>query len=107
MRVEVAHQLGKDAAMPVMDRCLDHILGGVGGSSIQIVDKQQTWTASQMRFSFTGRMGYISVPLAGTIDVYDANVIVDMELPPLVKTFIGEEKIRRIVEANVREMLTA
>jgi hypothetical protein len=107
MRVEVAHQLGKDAAMPVIDRCLDHILGGVGGSSIQIVDKQQSWTASQMRFSFTGRVGYISVPLAGTIDVNDANVIVDMDLPPIVKTFLGEEKIRRIVETNVREMLTA
>jgi hypothetical protein len=58
-----------------------------------------------MRFSFTGKMGYISVPLAGTIDVNDANVVVDMDLPPMVKTFVGEEKIRRLVETNVREML--
>ncbi|HVW11566.1 MAG TPA: hypothetical protein VHC90_23445 [Bryobacteraceae bacterium] len=106
MRVEVGHQLGKQGAIPVMDRCLDHILGGVGGSSIQILDKKQTWNDGQMQFSFTGRVGYISVPLAGTIDVSEANVIVNMDLPPVVKTFLGEEKIRRIVETNVREMLT-
>jgi hypothetical protein len=105
MRVDVAHQLGKDAAIPVMDRCLDHLLGGVGGSNIEILDKKKTWNGCNMRFSFTGKMGYISVPLAGTIDVNDANVVVDMDLPPMVKTFVGEEKIRRLVETNVREML--
>src|SRR6185312_10258714 len=107
MRVDVTHQLGKEAAVPVMDRCLDHLLGGVGGSSIEILDKRKSWNGSSMRFSFTGKVGYISVPLAGTIDVNDANVIVDMDLPPVVKTFVGEEKIRRLVETNVREMLTA
>jgi len=106
MRVDVAHQLGKEAAIPVMDRCLDHLLGGLG-SNIEILDKKTSWNGSNMRFSFTGRVGYISVPLAGTIGVDDANVVVEMDLPPVVKTFVGEEKIRRIVETNVREMLTA
>jgi len=107
MRVDVTHQLGKDAAIPVMDRCLDHLLGGIGGSNVEILDKKKTWNGSNMRFSFTGKMGYISVPLAGTIDVDEANVVVDMDLPPMVKTFVGEEKIRRLVETNVREMLAA
>jgi hypothetical protein len=106
MRVDVTHQLGKDAAIPVMDRCLDHLLTGIGGSNIEIVDKKKTWNGSSMQFSFTGRVGYISVPLTGTIDVGDANVVVNMELPPMVKSFIGEEKIHRLVETNVREMLT-
>jgi hypothetical protein len=60
-----------------------------------------------MEFSFTGKVGYISVPLAGTIDVNDENVVVNMDLPPVVKTFVGEQKIHRIVETNIREMLTA
>jgi len=90
-----------------MDRCLDHLLGGIGGSSVEILDKKKTWSGSSMRFSFTGKVGYISVPLTGTIDVDDANVAVDMDLPAVVKTFFGEDKIRRIVETNVREMLTA
>jgi len=101
MRVEIAHQLGKEGAMQVIDRCLDRLLGGFG-SNIQIVDQKTSWNGSNMEFSFTGKVGYISVPLAGTIDVNDANVIVDMELPPMVKSFIGEEKIHRIVETNIR-----
>lgn len=106
MRVEVAHQLGKEAAVPVIDRCVDELLGGFG-SNVQIVDKKTSWNASTMQFSFTGKVGFISVPLAGTIDVNDANVVVNMDLPPMVKNFIGEDKIHRIVETNVRELLTA
>jgi hypothetical protein len=90
-----------------MDRCLDHLLGGIGGSNVEILDKEKTWSGSSMRFSFTGKVGYISVPLTGTIEVEEANVIVDIDLPPVVKSFLGEDKIRRIVETNVREMLTA
>ncbi|HEY4085230.1 MAG TPA: hypothetical protein VGM43_04790 [Bryobacteraceae bacterium] len=106
MRVEIAHQLGKKAAIPVIDRSLDRLLGGVG-SNVQIVDKKTSWNASTMQFSFTGKVGFISVPLAGTIDVNDASVVVSMDLPPMVKNFIGEDKIHQLVETNVRELLTA
>jgi hypothetical protein len=106
MRVEVAHQLGKEAVVPVIDRCLGQLLGGFD-SNVEIVDKESSWHDSVMQFSFTGRVGYISVPLAGTIEANDANVVIHMDLPPMVKNFIGEEKIQEIVETNVREMLTA
>lgn len=105
MKVVVQHALGKDAAMPVMERCLDHLLGGLG-SGVEILDKKTAWTDSRMRFSFTAKVGYIAVPLAGTIDVGESSVTVDMELPPLVKTFIGEEKIKRVIAENVHEMLS-
>jgi len=88
MRVEIAHQLGKEGVIPVIDRCVDQLLGGFG-SNIQILDKKTSWNGSAMQFSFTGKVGYISVPLAGTIDGNDANVVINMDLPPVVKTFIG------------------
>ena len=105
MRVVVVHGSTQEATMPVMDQGLDRILGGAGSSSIQIVDQRKTWDGPVMTFSFTGRMGFIAVPLAGTIEVDDSNVTVDFELPSILKTFVGEHKVRSIVEQNVREMV--
>jgi hypothetical protein len=105
MRVCVTHELTKDAAIPVMDQALDKLLGGVGSGSIQILNQKKSWNDSVMTFSFTGKVGFISVPLTGTIEVATSDVAVNMDLPPVVQTFIGEEKIRTIVETNVRELL--
>jgi hypothetical protein len=105
MRVVVAHGLTREAEMPIMDKALEKLLAGAGSSSIQILDQKKAWADSVMNFSFTGKLGFISVPITGTILVEYTNVTVDMELPPVVKTFIGEEKIRAIVDENVRSLL--
>lgn len=92
--------------MPIMDKALDHLFGEAGSASIQIVDQRKVWEGSMMIFSFTGKLGFIAVPLAGTIGVDDIDVTVDVELPALLKTFVGEAKVRTIVDENVRRMLT-
>ena len=106
MTVVVEHGLGKAAAMPVMEKALDKLLAGLG-SGIEILDKKTNWNDSTMQFSFTGKVGYIAIPLGGTIDVAASSVTVIMDLPPMVKTFIGEEKIQRTIEKNVRELLAS
>jgi hypothetical protein len=58
-----------------------------------------------MGFSLTARVGFIALPISGTVVIDDINVSVNCELPPLVKTFVGEETIRAGVERKVRRML--
>ena len=50
-----------------------------------------------MDFSLTARLGFISLPISGMVVIDDTNVTVHCELPPLVKTFVGEDKIRASV----------
>jgi hypothetical protein len=50
-------------------------------------------------------LGFVSLPIAGTVAVDDVNVTVNIDLPPVVKSFVGEEKVRAIVDENVRAML--
>jgi hypothetical protein len=58
-----------------------------------------------MEFSLTARVGFISMPIAGTVVIDEINVVVHCELPTLVKTFVGEDRIRSSVERKVRGML--
>ena len=60
-----------------------------------------------MSFSLTGKMGFISVPLAGTVAVDDANVTVECDLPPMLKNFLGEAKISAGIQSKMKEIVGA
>jgi hypothetical protein len=105
MTVVVAHKSTREKTIPVMDRAVDQLLAGAGGSSFQVTDKRQSWNGPVMSFSFVGKLGFVSLPIAGTLAVDDVNVTVVLDLPPVVKSFVGEEKVRSIVGENIREML--
>ena len=68
---------------------------------VEIVDPVKKWDASTMLFSLTGRLGFIEVPLSGTVAVDDQIVTIVCELPALLKNFVGEDKIRASVEEKV------
>jgi hypothetical protein len=104
MRVVVAHHSTQQAAMGALDGASDGLLGA-GIKNILIVDQQKIWDGPVMKFSFTGKLGFISIPLAGTVAVDDTNVTLECELPPLVKNLLGEETFRVMMEDNVRAMV--
>ena len=104
MTVTVAHHSTQTAVVGTLDKAADQLLSGEANQNIQIVDPKKSWQGSVMTFSFTGKVGFIAVPLAGTVAVDDANVTVECDLPPMVKSFLGEEKIRSMVEENVRKL---
>ena len=59
-----------------------------------------------MDFGLSARVGFIAVPISGTIVVDAINVTINCQLPALVNQFIGEEKIRAGLEGRIRGMLT-
>ena len=100
MTVVVPHGKTRQEAIQVVDGamtqlCQSPIMG------VEIVDPVKKWEASTMIFSLTGRLGFIEVPLSGTITVDDQNVTVFCDLPTLLKNFVGEDKIRTSVEQTV------
>ena len=105
MTVVVPHGSTREKTISMMDRAVDQLLTGAGGASFQVTEKRQSWNGSVMSFSFVGKLGFVSLPIAGTLTVDDVNVTVNLDLPPMVKNFVGEEKVRTIVDENVREML--
>lgn len=105
MKVVVAHHSTEQAIKPVLDQGVDQLLAGGAGTSVKIVDPQKSWDGPVMTFSCTGKVGFISVPLAATVTVDDTNVTVECDLPPMVKNFVGEDKVSAIVAENVRKMI--
>ena len=105
MTVVVPHHATQQAAIGILDGAADKLLAGAGSKSVQIVDQKKSWNGPVMSFSFTGKMGFISVPLSGTVAVDDTNVTVECELPAMVKNFVGEDKARATVEEKITDLL--
>jgi hypothetical protein len=83
----------------------DNLFSGAAGGSVEIVDQKKEWAGSSMAFSFVGRVGFISVPVSGALEVDDVNVTVTSELPAMVKNFVGEEKVAAGIEKQLRRVL--
>jgi hypothetical protein len=105
LKVTVPHHTTVEEAIQMVDRSADGLFAGVGGGAVELADRTQQWNGPRMGFSLTARLGFIALPISGTVVIDDINVTVNCDLPPLVKTFVGEDKIRASVERKVRGML--
>jgi hypothetical protein len=105
MTIIVPHRTTAAKAVAMVDRSATTLFEGVGGSPVELVDRKKNWKGQVMDFSLTARVGFISVPISGTVVVDDVNVTVQCQLPGLVNQFIGEDKIRASVDSKIRGML--
>jgi hypothetical protein len=100
MTVIVPHKKTRQEAIQVVDQAVVQLYSA-SVMGVEIVDPVKKWADSTMIFSLTGRLGFIEVPLSGTVAVDDENVTILCELPAILKNFIGEDKIRAGVEQKI------
>ena len=106
MTVIIPHKTTADKAIAKVDQSSDSLFELPGGGPIQLVDKKKSWDGRTMNFSLTAKMGFIALPISGTVVVDDTNVTVHCELPRLIKSLGGEDVIRSGIENKVRGLLT-
>ncbi len=107
MTIIVPHQKTKQEVIALIDQGADQLFAGAAGGGVQIVDPKKSWDGSTMTFSVKGKMGFISVPLSGTVEVDDQKVTIVCDLPPMLKNFIGEEKVQSMVGQKVKGLIGA
>jgi hypothetical protein len=105
MTIIIPHGTTAEKAMAMVDSSANSLFESTAGPHVQLVDKTRSWNGSTMDFGLTARVGFISVPISGTILVDAVNVTVNCQLPALVNQFIGEERIRTGLDGRIRAML--
>jgi hypothetical protein len=105
MNITIAHRRTRAEAIELVDKGADGLFAGAAGPSVEIVDQKKDWVDNTMNFSFTGKMGFIAVPLNGTIVVDDENMVVACELPSFVKNFIGDDKVGASIQKKIQLLL--
>lgn len=95
MRIAVPHHTSKDDAREKVDQRLGQLLSQFGGHAEEI---EHAWLGDTMRFKGKAR----GLAVEGTIDVTDAEIILDAKLPLMAKMFEG--RIRQAVEREADAM---
>ena len=105
MRVTVSHNRRKEEIVQSVNRSFDDLFKGLGNVPIQIVNESRKWTGSRMDFSFDAKMGIVSTPINGFIDVTDKDVTVDADLGWLERLFPAKQT-QAALEGRVKGLLT-
>jgi len=104
MRIEQPHTLGRQEAIGRVDRFLDRLIQDPpGGATIR--ESRKEWDGNLMTFSFAIARGFFGTTLTGTMEVADDRVVVDSDLPALVTSFVGEERIRQVIAEHLGHVL--
>ena len=91
--------------MNAVDRAMDNVFQAFTTGPFKVVDSERAWTGSEMTFSLTAQMAFLTNRINGTVSVTDNDVTIDADLGLLSKLF-PEEKVRTTVESRVRGLLT-
>jgi hypothetical protein len=104
MRIEQPHALGQEAAISRIDQFLEKLVQNPPGG-VTIKDAQRDWNGNRMNFSFTAAKGFLGTSIRGVMDVLDDRVVVESDLPGLVKNLLGEDRIRQVIANELGSML--
>lgn len=104
MRITVSHTKSKDEVIRSVDRSFDDLFRGVTSVPIQFVEERRTWQGSTLNFLISAKMGFVSTPIKGTIEVTDTDITVDADLG-LLERLIPASAARASLTNQIRGLL--
>jgi hypothetical protein len=105
MRITVSHNRRKEDIVQSVDRSFDDLFKGLGSVPIQIANETRRWTGSRMDFSFNAKMGIVSSPIKGFVDVTDKDVTVEADLGWLERLFPAKQA-QAALEGRIKGLLS-
>jgi len=103
MRVTVSHNRSKAEIMEAVDRSFDELFQGAG-LPVRIVVKERSWKGSVLTFALTAKMGLLSTPIKGTVEVTAQDVTVDADLG-FLNRFVSEKTAREVLGSRIKGLL--
>jgi hypothetical protein len=88
-----------------IDRSFDDLFRGIGVIPIQFIAERRSWQGSTLTFSLAAKVGLLSAPVKGTIEVTERDLTIDLDLG-LLGRLIPATKAREALSGRIRGLLT-
>ena len=99
-------RMGNKEAIHKIDSFRDGLMKRDFPGGVVIKDPSKEWVGNRMNFSFKAKKGWIGATISGDILVTDNSVVVLIsDLPALIKTFVSEEKIQKVIADQIDILL--
>jgi hypothetical protein len=104
VRISLSHNRTKEEVVQTVDRTWDDLFKDAGALPVKLTVQQRSWQGSTMTFALTAKMGIISTPIKGTVEVTDHDVIVDADLGMLGR-FVNEKTAQQVLGSRIKGLL--
>ena len=104
MRITVSHNRSKEEVVQSVDKSFNDLFQGIGGIPVKLVQEHKSWQGSTLTFALTAKMGLLSTPIKGTIEVTDRDITIDADLG-ILERMIPAKKAHELVSQHVRGLL--
>jgi hypothetical protein len=104
MRITIAHNRSKAEIIDSIDRSFNEVFQGVPGIPVKLVVQQKSWQGSVLSFSVSARLGLLSTPVKGTVEVTERDLTLDIDLG-LLNRLVPEQTAREVIGTRIRGLL--
>jgi hypothetical protein len=104
VRISLSHNRPKEELVQSIDRHFDELFKEAGALPVKLTVDHRSWQGSTMTFALTAKMGIISTPIKGTVEVTDRDVIVDADLGMLGR-FVNEKTAQQLLGSRIKGLL--
>ena len=105
MHLEIPHALGKEEAIRRIDRTMEEIQQQPLPAGVALKNFTKEWTDNVLKIGFWAGKGFLGANINATITVTDTSVILDIELPAMLKAFVSEAQLEDAVRGKVTPLL--
>jgi hypothetical protein len=105
VRISVSHNRPKEEVIQTIDRSINDLFKDAGALPIKLVMEQRSWQGSIMTFALTAKMGFMSRPIKGTVEVTERDIIIDADLG-MFNRFVDEKTAQRAIGDRLKGLLT-
>lgn len=104
MHIELNHKTEQKTAVSKIDNFLTELMKKDFPGGVKIKNPEKEWNGSKMNFSFRAKKGLMGITLKGSIIVTGEKIILDCEIPGMLKTFVSEDKSEEVITNQVNEI---
>ena len=104
MRITVSHNRSKEEVVQSVDRSFNDLFQGIGAIPVKLVQEHKSWQGSTLTFALTAKMGLLSTPIKGTVEVTDRDITIDADLG-ILERMIPVKKAQEVIGQHVRGLL--
>ena len=101
------HNLGREEAIRRIDRFLTQLTERPISGGISIINPEKSWSDNVMTISFRAKKGFLGVDISGSVTANDDSVVIDIDVPAIITSFVSEDEIRTDIVNRAEALLTA
>ena len=105
MRITISHNRSKAEIIESVDRSFNEMVQGVEGLPVGLVVQQKSWQGPTLSFSLTAKLGLLSTPIKGTVEVTDQDLTLDADLGVLNR-LVSENAARKVIGNRIKGLLS-